>query len=256
MIKEQALSSITLRLQVGSAAIEPCAGTPSQDGCKVVYLADVLLTILTLGLQSVQSWCSQASAEVVKALPGITTLVLRDCIIPAPHLQPLLAGSAVTCVRLEGNSDLGDGGVSSAAQGLLDLLYLSPSLTSLELTGVTQHFRPTAEVQRARALAVQAGTIPQLPNLSTSITRLSLKCSGSLQAWARVLPKMPELECLEVALSPGTRAELTYLPDILPSFSCVKRLHLPDACIGSEREGDVLRALLQMPALQDVQVCE
>jgi hypothetical protein len=220
----------------------------------------------TLGraLQSVHFWSSQASAQVTRVLPGVSTLVLRDCIIPAAHLQPLLAGGPVTCVRLEGNSDLSNGS-SSAGQGLLDLLSLTPSLTSLELTGVTQRFRPAAAillgtqgVQGAPAgepEGTQAGTTSQLPTLSTSIKRLSLTCSGSLQACAPVLHRLPALECLEVATSPGAPEQLPYLPDILPTFSTVKTLHLPDVTISGGRDGAVLRALLQMPALQDVQVC-
>jgi hypothetical protein len=70
-------------------------------------------------LQGVHSWSHEASQQVVAALPGVRTLVLRDCIIPAPQLAPLLSGGPITCVRLEGNSALSDGG-SAAGQGLLD----------------------------------------------------------------------------------------------------------------------------------------
>jgi hypothetical protein len=139
--------------------------------------------------------------------------VLRDCVIPAPQLAPLLASGDITCLRLEGNSDLSDARGSNAGQGLLDLLSLSsPALTSLELTGVTQHFRPTLAMLAppsplqaglpALAAAgdanqqegVQAAPAAQLPALSASIRRLSLTCSGSLEAWAHVLPRLPALE--------------------------------------------------------------
>jgi hypothetical protein len=128
---------------------------------------------------------------------------------------------------------------------MLHLLSLcSPSLTSLELTGVTEHFRPN----------------PWLSFLSTGIKRLSVTGSGCLQDWAHVLPRLPALECLEVSPTPGNTEEQIIkvpgiLPDILHILSSVRRLHLPDVTISwEEGTGSVLRALLQMPSLEEVQV--
>jgi hypothetical protein len=324
VIKEQALNNITLRLQVGYGSMLPY---PDMFWCRSILVSVVqmakdniwLLPTSLSSLQSVHSWSSQASSDIAAVLPGVSTLVLRDCIIPAAQLQPLLISGTVTCVRLEGNSNLSDD-LANPGQGLLDLLIISPALKALELTGVTQHFRPAApptlapppgppadedvgggqqlegaeageggavppaaavgvvqegqvapaeeageapaahgqNVPAAQAAgdapAVQAHTILQLPPLSTRIKRLTLTCSGSLQAWAPVLHRLPALECLEVATSPGAPEDFPYLADILPTFSTVKTLHLPDVTISGGGDGAVLRALLQMPALQDVQV--
>jgi hypothetical protein len=159
--------------------------------------------------------------------------------------MPLIASGAITCLRLEGNSNLGCTTSRAKGEGLLHLLALSsPSLTSLELSGVTQHFSPN----------------PWLPFLSTGIKRLSLTGSGSLQDWAHMLPRLPGLESLEVTPTPGDIEEQVIevpgmLPDILRSLSTVRRLHLPDVTISwEEGTGSVLRALVQMPSLEDVQV--
>jgi hypothetical protein len=178
--------------------------------------------------------------------------VLRDCIIPAPQLAPLLSGVPITCVRLEGNSDL-SGGRSAAGQGLLDLLSLSPSLTSLELTGVTHHFRPPAPGAEAQE---GGNTASQLPPLSPSLKRLSLRQSGSLNTWAHVITRLPSLECLEVSAPPVAVEDISYLPEVAPSFMCLRTLNLPKAFISQGQDGAVLRVLLQLPVLEHVQVCE
>jgi hypothetical protein len=196
------------------------------------------------------TWSTEASQQVVAALPGVRTLVLRDCIMPASQLAPLLSGGPITCVRLEGNSDLSDG-VSAPGQGLLDLLSLSPSLASLELAGVTQHFRPAAPVAEAQEGGSNAS---QLPALSPSLKRLFLQQSGDLQAGAHVVTRLPALEYLEVSASTVAVQDISCLPQVASSFRCLRTLSLPDAQIQPAEDGSVLRALLQLPVLEHVQV--
>jgi hypothetical protein len=266
----------------------------------------------------------------VAALPHISTLVLRDCVIPAARLAPLLKDAQVKCVELEGNSDLsgyeGSGGVG---QGLLDLLSCSPTLTGVQLNNVTRPFRPAAPTAVAAAPAApeeaagggdgdgghhgeaeeggqqqeqqeeevgaegppggeagaaaqpapvladaealapaaapaaagqaQAAAAAQLPALSGTLKRVCLMYSGSLSEWAPVLTRLPALEHLTATLMSrgGTPEDVPSLAAMLLGFTCLKTLHLPGAVIASPGGGgQPLRALLQMPALEDLQVGE
>jgi hypothetical protein len=245
LVKEQASNSMTLRLkartlhEVRAVASLHAALAHARTSCACAAV-----------VQGIHSWSLKASQQVVAALPGVRTLVLRDCIMPASQLAPLLSGGPIMCVRLEGNSDLSDG-VSAPGQGLLDLLSLSPSLTSLELTGVTQHFRPPAPAAEAQE---GGSTTPQLPALSPSLKRLSLQQSGNLSTWAHVFKHLPALQCVEVTTAAAAVEDISCLPQVAPSFMCLRTLSLPDAFISQGQDGSVLRALLQLPMLEHVQV--
>jgi hypothetical protein len=105
---------------------------------------------------------------------------------------------------------------------------------------------------------VQAVAAVQLPALSGTLKRVCLQLSGSLCGWAPVLTRLPSLEYLTVFFTSmgGTPEHAPTLSAVLLGFTCLKTLHLPGAVIASPAgDGQLLRAVLQMPALEDLQVC-
>jgi hypothetical protein len=112
---------------------------------------------------------------------------------------------------------------------------------------------PPVEAVLQEDVMLEAGepAASQPPVMSTFLKQIVLLHSGDLKAWAPVFKRLPALECVEGTATTAEVEDLHDLPEVLPSFTGLRTLNLPNVGVTG---GAVLRALLQVPTLQHVQV--